>query len=336
MAVNIYDVAKLSGVSIATVSRVVNGSTKVSEKTRRKVLDVMEQCGYTPNVFARGLGLDSMKTIGILCPDISDAFIAQAVAFLEERLHQYEYDCILGCSGYDLEAKEAHTKMLLSKRIDALILVSSTYAGREGHPEDVEYIKEAAKQTPVFLINGFIEGKNIYCSFCDDFKATYDVTSGFIRRGRKKILFLCDSYSYSASKKMAGYEAALCDAGYPIRGELKFYTKNRIHHVRDMLLSHKILEFDSVVATDDGLAIGALKYANVKGLKVPDDIEIAGYNNSQLSVGCEPELTSVDNHLEKMCNDTVDYMLRVLQGDTDVPPQNEVVCEIKKRCTTDF
>ena len=159
---------------------------------------------------------------------------------------------------------------------------------------------------------------------------------GFIRRGKKKILFLCDSYSYSASKKMAGYEAALRDAGYPIRGELKFYTKNRIHHVRDMLLSHKNLEFDSVVATDDGLAIGALKYANVKGLKVPDDIEIAGYNNSQLSVGCEPELTSVDNHLEKMCNDTVDYMLRVLQGDTDVPPQNEVVCEIKKRCTTDF
>ena len=103
-----------------------------------------------------------------------------------------------------------------------------------------------------------------------------------------------------------------------------------------MLLSHKNLEFDSVVATDDGLAIGALKYANVKGLKVPDDIEIAGYNNSQLSVGCEPELTSVDNHLEKMCNDTVDFMLRVLQGDTDVPPQNEVVCEIKKRCTTDF
>ena len=85
-----------------------------------------------------------------------------------------------------------------------------------------------------------------------------------------------------------------------------------------MLLSHKNLEFDSVVATDDGLAIGALKYANVKGLKVPDDIGIAGYNNSQLSVGCEPELTSVDNHLEKMCNDTVDYMLRVLQGDTDV------------------
>ena len=166
MAVNIYDVAKLSGVSIATVSRVVNGSTKVSEKTRRKVLDVMEQCGYTPNVFARGLGLDSMKTIGILCPDISDAFIAQAVAFLEERLHQYEYDCILGCSGYDLEAKEAHTKMLLSKRIDALILVSSTYAGRGRTPGRCGiHKKEAAKQTPVFLINGFIEGKNIYCSF---------------------------------------------------------------------------------------------------------------------------------------------------------------------------
>ena len=135
---------------------------------------------------------------------------------------------------------------------------------------------------------------------------------------------------------MEGYERALSDAGYPVLGDLKFRTKNEIHHARDLMLAYKNLEFDSVVATDDGLAIGALKYANVKGLKVPDDIEIAGYNNSQLSVGCEPELTSVDNHLEKMCNDTVDYMLRVLQGDTDVPPQNEVVCEIKKRCTTDF
>lgn len=336
MSINIYDVARLSGVSIATVSRVVNGSTKVSEKTRLKVMEVMEECGYTPNVFARGLGLDSMKTIGILCPNIADAYVASAVAFLEERLHQYDYDCILGCSGYTLEEKEAHMKMLLSKRIDALILVGSTYAGVEESGRDVQYIHEAAKQTPVFLINGYVEGENIYCSYCDDFRATYEVTTGFISRGKKKILFLCDSYSFSASKKLAGYEAALKDAGYPVLKELEFYTKNRIHHVRDTLLEHKELDFDSVVATDDGLAIGALKYVKAKGLDVPADISIAGYNNSQLAVSCEPELTSVDNHLEKICDDTVDFMLRVLQGEANVPSRNEVACSIKKRCTTDF
>lgn len=96
---NIYDIADMAGVSIATVSRVVNGSPNVSEKTKKKVLDVIEKADYTPNVFARGLGLDSMKTIGILCPDISDLYMAEAVSALEKKLHEHGYDCILGCSG---------------------------------------------------------------------------------------------------------------------------------------------------------------------------------------------------------------------------------------------
>lgn len=199
-----------------------------------------------------------------------------------------------------------------------------------------QVLREAAKATPVFLINGYVEGENIYCSFCDDFHATYDVTSGYIRRGKKRILFLCDSHSYSAKRKLAGYEAALSDAGYPIRGELKFYTENNIHQVRDILLAHKTLEFDSVVATDDGLAIGAVKYALAKGLSIPEDISVSGYNNSQLSVGCEPELTSVDNHLEQLCTDAIESMLKVLGGEIGVVQKNEVACEIVKRCTTDF
>lgn len=81
---NIYDIARLSGVSIATVSRVVNGSPNVSEKTKEKVLAVIKKSEYTPNVFARGLGLNSMKMIGILCPDISDLYMAQAVSYLEK------------------------------------------------------------------------------------------------------------------------------------------------------------------------------------------------------------------------------------------------------------
>ena len=299
-------------------------------------MDVIKAEGYTPNIFARGLGLDSMKTIGIMCPNIADNYMARAISHLEQNFHEYGYDCILGCSGHTREAKENYVKLLLSKRIDALVMVGSTYGGNGVEEKETAYIKNASKQAPVFLINSWIEGENIYCSNADDFSAAYEVTSALIRRGKKRILFLYDSETFSAKQKMEGYERALSDAGYPVLGDLKFRTKNEIHHARDLMLAYKNLEFDSVVATDDGLAIGALKYANVKGLKVPDDIEIAGYNNSQLSVGCEPELTSVDNHLEKMCNDTVDYMLRVLQGDTDVPPQNEVVCEIKKRCTTDF
>ena len=92
---NIYDIAELSGVSIATVSRVVNGSEKVSEKTRKKVLEIIEQNGYTPNVFAQGLGLHTMHTIGILVPDIADPYMSSAVSYLENQLQSYGYDCIL-------------------------------------------------------------------------------------------------------------------------------------------------------------------------------------------------------------------------------------------------
>lgn len=77
---NIYDIAELAGVSIATVSRVVNDSPRVSEKTKQRVRAIMEENGYTPNVFARGLGLDSMKTIGIICPDVSDSYMASVVS----------------------------------------------------------------------------------------------------------------------------------------------------------------------------------------------------------------------------------------------------------------
>ena len=85
---NIYDISKQAGVSIATVSRVLNGSSSVKPKTRKKVLDVIEKCGYTPNAFARGLGLDSMNSIGILCADCSDIYLAKAVYYIEGNLRE--------------------------------------------------------------------------------------------------------------------------------------------------------------------------------------------------------------------------------------------------------
>ena len=98
---NIYDIANRANVSIATVSRVINDSPKVSEKTRKKVHDIMEELGYTPNVFARGLGLNTMKTIGILCSDPSDIYVARALSYFEKMLRENGYDSLLCCSGYD-------------------------------------------------------------------------------------------------------------------------------------------------------------------------------------------------------------------------------------------
>ncbi len=334
---NIYDIAEKSGVSIATVSRVVNGSDKVSEKTKQKVLAVMNEESYVPNVFAKGMAQNSMKTIGILCPDIADDYMAKSVSYLEESLRENGYDCILGCSGHEQKSKEEHVSLLLSKRIDALILVGSTYSGRHAGEKEVRYIKEAAKRTPVFLINGWIDGENIYCTNADDYQAMYDVTTALIRRQKKRILFLYNSQSFSANQKMKGYEQALIDADYPVLGDLKFFTKNKIHQARDLLLTYKNLEFDAVVATEDGLAIAAMKYAKAKDIKIPDELSIVGYNNSPLSIACEPELTSVNSSIEEQCSITVRNMLDVLNQKTENTAKRTVIpCEIVKRSTTDF
>ena len=115
-------ISNKAGVSIATVSRVLNGNAKVSSATRNKVLDAMKELDYTPNVFARGLGLNTMKTIGIMCIDSSDIYLANAVYYLEQELRKHGYDSILCCTGKDYTNKKKYLELLLSKRVDGKYL----------------------------------------------------------------------------------------------------------------------------------------------------------------------------------------------------------------------
>lgn len=160
---NIYDISKKAGVSIATVSRVLNGNDKVSEKTRQKVLSVMEEESYRPNAFARGLGLNTMKTIGILCADSSDSYLASAVYYLEQELRRFGYDALLCCTGYELEQKQKYLEILLSKRVDAIILAGSTFI--EQTNKNNEYLCLAARKVPIILLNGHLDAPGIYSPF---------------------------------------------------------------------------------------------------------------------------------------------------------------------------
>lgn len=305
---NIYEIAELANVSIATVSRVINDSPLVSEKTKQRVRAVMKANNYTPNVFARGLGLNSMKTIGFICPDVADNYMARAVAYLEKDLRDYGYDCILYCSGYVDEDRQIAVNTLLQKRIDALIMIGSIYADEDPDSERVNYIREAAKHIPVFLINGYVRGENVYCALCTDYEATYSTIIELIRAGRKRILFLSDSHSYSANQKLRAYKAALQWANIPIREELIMYMKNRIDLARDLLLDVLDLDIDAVFATEDGLAAGALKYAKRRNIAVPEQLNIIGYNNSELSVCCDPELSSIENRVDRLCKIVIDSL----------------------------
>lgn len=332
-AVTIYDISEKAGFSIATVSRVLNGSSKVSPRTKERVLEVIDEYGYEPNVFARGLGTGTMKTIGILCADVADLYLANAVSFLERELRQHGFEALLSCTGYEYEDKVSCTRMMESRKVDAIIMVGSHYV--ESSAKKNEYIIETSERIPVMLLNGFLKGDNIYCNLSDDYTAFYEATSLLTKQGNKHIVFLFREATYSAKQKKLGYINALKDIGKSELDMLFFQSKNRIQDVKAELevFFNENPETDAIIACDDELAVGALKYLSEMRIDVPRDVAVVGCNNSVLSICCQPELTSIDNMCEILCVNTTEMLMRILDGQR-VANKTVVGCRIVERSTT--
>lgn len=334
----IYDISEKAGVSIATVSRVLNGNTNVKPKTKKRVMDVIEEYGYTPNAFARGLGLNTMNTIGILCADSSDLYLAKAIYYIEQYLRENGYNSILCCTGYEIENKKSSMELLMSKRVDSVIMVGSNFIS--SNEEENKYIKDAAEQIPVMLLNADYDYPNVYCTLCDDYKSVFEATQALLNHGLKHILYLYNSRSYSGLRKLSGFQAAMLQNDLQFQKEYaQFYhgEKENIDAIADFILQleHDGLQFDSILASDDLLAIGAMKFIKKKGVSVPEEFSIIGYNNSLLTSCCEPPLTSVDNRLLTLCNQLVKTLMGILSG-SEMPQKVIFSGELVKRGTTRF
>ena len=310
----IYDIAQSCGVSIATVSRVLNGSTKVRETTRKKVLAAMEEQKYSPNPFARGLGLDSMKTVGILCTDIADAFFAKAVSLVEPNLRARGFDVILGCTGNDQDDKKKYVHLLIERHVDAIILIGSSF----GEILDSSHLAQAAGKVPIFIINCSVKFPQVYCVVCDEAGGFYESTQQLAKRGYKDILYLYDRLTYSGQQKLKGFHEGLKKAKLEANPHLEVLAERTLSaagQAIEKLLTEKV-HFDAILASEDILAIGAQKTLVARGLSMP----VIGCNNSILASCSTPSLTSVDNRLEAMCPATVNVLLQVLEGKGAMTP----------------
>lgn len=310
----IYDISKKAGVSIATVSRVLNDSPKVSRKTRDRVLAVIKESGYEPNAYARGLGSGSMRTIGILCADVADIYLANAVSFLEKNLRQNGFNTILNCTGDDYKTKVRCMKAMEGRRVDAVILAGSQYI--ESTLSKNQYIIDVSRHIPVMLLNGYIKSDNIYCNLSDDYSAFYDAAMELYEKGCRKILFLYREISYSRNLKYKGYCEALKDCRIESDESLVLRCNGKMEQIKSQLISYykEGHEFDGVLACDDELAIGAMKFARETGIHIPEELAVIGCNNSVLSICSSPELSSIDNKCELLCINTVSSLMRLLEG----------------------
>ena len=268
--------------------------------------------------------------------DSSDIYLAKAVYYIEQALRAGGYNTILACTGYSLETRKASLNMIMKQRVDCVILVGSSFI--ESNDADNDYIREVAGKVPVMLLNADFDCPNVYCTLCDDFKSTMDATIWLLNHKRKKILYLYNSHSYSAIRKLSGFRSAILMKELNLDKNYEQYyegPRDDIDGVRDFLLSvkKKKIDFDAVLCADDALASGALKYAKAAKLSVPKDLAVIGYNNSILSLACDPDLTSVDNHLEDQCNQLVKSCIQVLSG-TETPQKIIFSGELIERATT--
>ncbi len=235
-----------------------------------------------------------------------------------------------------METEEKCLNLLISKKVDGIILVGSHFIYES--ESDNRYIMDAALQVPVMLLNASFDAPNVYSIVSDDYNSMYEATKQMIASGIQDILYFYNSTSYSGKRKLAGYRAAMEEAGLLRSGNLmQLYTGSHedIQGMSEHLMKvqGKGILFRGVIASDDNLALGAIKYARTAGLRIPQELAIIGYNNSLLAACCNPELTSIDNKLETLCQHLITTLMGLLNG-SEMPKKTVFSGEIIHRGTT--
>lgn len=306
---NIYDIARKAGVSIATVSRVLHGGV-VKESTRQRILQIMAESDYVPNIYAQGLSRQSVRIAGILVSDIDDLYYARAVAVLERELRKKGYDLILYSTGSAVEQAGTYFSLMLGRKIDGLFLIGSKF---QKVPEsDLDAV---AAKIPVVAINADFGDKPIYSLLADDRAAVRDVVLRLAGQGHSRFLYLYDTQTPSGCRKREGFREGIRLGGLLPDGQEEVYCPRDCEEARRMVREYlQKAPFTAVVTAEDELAVGAVKAAIDEGRSIPRDMSVVGYDCSKLAACCIPELSSVDNRVADLCRQGVEAFLQARQG----------------------
>lgn len=309
---NIYELAKEAGVSIATVSRVVNGKSVVSKKTRDKVEAAMKKFDYTPSEIARGLVVNSMRTVGVMAVDIRDIYYANVAYTVEQELSKLGYTVILCNTGDDISEKIKYLNILKQKKVDGIILVGSVFrdASLDGS------ITSIAEKIPIVMINGKVEAKNVYSLVCDDAAGIEEAVDHLYNSGRKGIIYLQDTDTFSAKAKVEGFRRAMQKNGLIIDKDKVIKVEKGLEGASTAIkvLAARKIVYDALVCGDDLTAMGAVKYLQDNGVKVPEKVAVTGYNNSLLALCSCPGITSVDSRMLDIGKQAVEIFGRIMDG----------------------
>lgn len=293
--ITIYDVAREANVSMATVSRVVNGNPNVKPATRKKVLEVIDRLDYRPNAVARGLASKKTTTVGVIIPDVSNMFFASLARGIDDVATMYKYNIILANSDGNDQKEVSVLNTLLAKQVDGIIFM--------GHHITDEIRGEFSRsKTPVVLAGSIDPDEQVGSVNIDYLSATKDAISLLASHGNEKIAFVSGALidPINGQNRLNGYKEALHQHNLTYNEGLIF--ESNYSFKEGSKLTDRLLNSGATAAyvTDDELALGLLDGLLDHGIKVPEDFEIITSNNSLLTEVSRPKMTSITQPLYDM------------------------------------
>ncbi len=274
--ITIKDIAKRAGVSIATVSRVINKNYTVSPEAETKVLQVIKELNYYPNSIARSLKKDSTYTIGFLVSDISNTHLTTMAKAVEDVISKENYSMIVCSTENKKEREFSYLKLLMSRKIDGLIINTTG--------ENDELIASLSEKLPIVCVHRRILKNNFHGDFVDDncIQGAYDLTKHLLSLGHRKIFVLNGGLIISTgSERFEGFKRAMREAGievnddYPYRYDGDFSFQAGYQGAAQMM--GMIDRPTAIVIMNNTMTLGALKFFKTKGLKIPEEISVASY-----------------------------------------------------------
>lgn len=313
MKVTINEIARLAGVSKATVSRVLNDSKPVSEDIKKRVMEVIESTNFKPSAVARSLSLQKSHLIGIIIPDLSNPVFSRIIAGIESYIRNLDYSLLITATDFDIDMKIQHIQILKDKGVDGLILVTD-------HGNDAFYQAMIDFGKPIIMIGSDSAVDIIPVVKIDNYKASSEATQYLIDLGHKHIGMIRGPLDdpQSGLERFHGYrdtlkKADLYDENLVVEG---WYSFDDGFEGMEQLLQTK-QEISAVFCACDLMAVGAMKCAMEHGIEVPKQLSVMGFDDVDIARMYSPSLSTVRQPFEEKGRLSIMTLVKMIEGRDD-------------------
>jgi LacI family transcriptional regulator len=290
--VTIYDIAERLKISATTVSRGLQDHPKISEKTKKKILAVAAEMGYRSNPFASSLRTKRGNIIGVIVPRLNSYFMSEVIAGIEKVVNEANYNLFISQSLETMQKEISNAKAMFNNRVEGL-LVSLAYT-----TDNIDHFEPfITKNIPVIFFDRVQEHTKCPSIFIDNYKAAYQLTKHLIEQGCKRILHIGGSQLRNVyADRYNGYKKALEDHNLPFDDDLLIIndlSTQAGQDAGDLILKMEVKP-DAVFVANDVCAVSCMQFLMDAGIRVPQDMAFAGFNNDPMSRVIKPNLTTID------------------------------------------